>query len=584
MRKLLYFLTVILMSPMGSVFPETLSNYVSEVKGDTLVVKDYYQMALESNSLYWVLTLDTLDVPPNRVYELKVNGYYPLDRTPLTSANRRTVIAGSDPTRVVNNKNADSSPPLICGNVGESASGFTCALYANGDLTIKNCTLVPAANDGTIGWTFVYAQAPGLHLVFDNCVMEHTRWVFVALEHPNCAVTFSSCYFVNMSGGYGDHGGVFDCLANQDSLLVENCTHVMAQGTLYHFGTNSFNRMIFNHNTFINCAGLMFNNSSYYNNVSIVSNLFVNCNLHPFDACNDDMPVDQMGLINLYTDDADTVKADQKRYLAYRNLAYWDPFLEDCEIVLDTNGVNGSTCWTSQRILMDESTQLMFDNDRAYPYLDEGNWYEQMPTFMDPKDLLTTRLSSIKDFVIDAADDSNEVSLPGWRLINTGSESFVHPDWPVPVDLSYDNPDLIAGAYGGFPIGDLNWFPAEKAAWLFQRDIEYAYIEENFNFNPFPPDGVGVENHLPQEFSLDQNYPNPFNPSTTISFSIPKACRVSLKVYDIRGREVAALLDDFVAAKTYDLRFDGTDFPSGVYTCTLQYDDVSVSRKMLVMK
>lgn len=121
---------------------------------------------------------------------------------------------------VVKNANAASSPPLICGAV-EWYGGFTGGISANGDLTIMNCALVPAANDGSAGWAFAYTTAANLHLLFDNDVFERTRWIFVTIGVGNtgCDVTFRNCYFVNMSGQpCRRSGGVFDCFANLDTL------------------------------------------------------------------------------------------------------------------------------------------------------------------------------------------------------------------------------------------------------------------------------------------------------------------------------------------------------------------------------
>ena len=67
---------MIVMFSFTTAFSQTLNDYISEVRGDTLVVKDYYEMGGEHNSLYQVLTLDTNNVPEGRVYLLKTNGYY----------------------------------------------------------------------------------------------------------------------------------------------------------------------------------------------------------------------------------------------------------------------------------------------------------------------------------------------------------------------------------------------------------------------------------------------------------------------------------------------------------------------------
>jgi hypothetical protein len=70
---------------------------------------------------------------------------------------------------------------------------------------------------------------------------------------------------------------------------------------------------------------------------------------------------------------------------------------------------------------------------------------------------------------------------------------------------------------------------------------------------------------MPQSVALAQNYPNPFNPSTKIRFEIPQASRVSLKVFDVLGREVLTLVDEVIPPGVYYVRFDGSTLSSGVY-------------------
>jgi hypothetical protein len=70
---------------------------------------------------------------------------------------------------------------------------------------------------------------------------------------------------------------------------------------------------------------------------------------------------------------------------------------------------------------------------------------------------------------------------------------------------------------------------------------------------------------LPTTFALNQNYPNPFNPSTIISFQIPVASHVTLKVYDILGRELTTLIDETQTAGSHSITFNAAKYASGVY-------------------
>ena len=89
---------------------------------------------------------------------------------------------------------------------------------------------------------------------------------------------------------------------------------------------------------------------------------------------------------------------------------------------------------------------------------------------------------------------------------------------------------------------------------------------------------------IPAQFTLYQNYPNPFNPSTTIRYSIPKASLVSLKVYDILGREVASLVNEEKPAGNYKAVFNASSFASGVYFYRIQAGSFIATKKLLLLK
>jgi len=93
---------------------------------------------------------------------------------------------------------------------------------------------------------------------------------------------------------------------------------------------------------------------------------------------------------------------------------------------------------------------------------------------------------------------------------------------------------------------------------------------------------------LPSSFSLQQNYPNPFNPSTAISFQLPASSFVTLKVFDVLGREVAALVNEVRPAGRYTVSWDVPVLPSGVYFYRLEAKNSTQSfvetRKMILLK
>ena len=89
---------------------------------------------------------------------------------------------------------------------------------------------------------------------------------------------------------------------------------------------------------------------------------------------------------------------------------------------------------------------------------------------------------------------------------------------------------------------------------------------------------------VPKEFALQQNYPNPFNPSTTINYDLPVSSFVTMKVYDITGREVATVVNELQNAGRYNIRFDGSNFASGVYFYRIQAGEFKQLKKMFLIK
>ena len=108
---------------------------------------------------------------------------------------------------------------------------------------------------------------------------------------------------------------------------------------------------------------------------------------------------------------------------------------------------------------------------------------------------------------------------------------------------------------------------------LFEYVAHYASVPE--------PNG---KPSIPEDFALFQNYPNPFNPSTTIAYDLSKAGHVSLRVFDLLGREVAVLKDGFSEAGTHRVVFDGSELASGIYFARLEAVSFSQTKKLMLLK
>ena len=114
-----------------------------------------------------------------------------------------------------------------------------------------------------------------------------------------------------------------------------------------------------------------------------------------------------------------------------------------------------------------------------------------------------------------------------------------------------------------------NGASAWSGIWAF-RTLDVSSIEKT--------DGI------PLSYSLGQNYPNPFNPTTTIPFSIVNSEHVRLRIFDILGRTVATLVDDYLPAGLYDYNFDASHLPSGVYMYQISTNNFRMNKKMVLIK
>ncbi|HEX9253114.1 MAG TPA: T9SS type A sorting domain-containing protein, partial [Ignavibacteriaceae bacterium] len=137
------------------------------------------------------------------------------------------------------------------------------------------------------------------------------------------------------------------------------------------------------------------------------------------------------------------------------------------------------------------------------------------------------------------------------------------------------------------PVGDIKIHPTENflAAGTYGRSMYK--IDLNL-----VTDVMGQKPQIVKEFSLLQNYPNPFNPSTKISWQSPAAGYLALKVYDVTGKEIATLVDEYKSAGKYEIKFDASNLSSGVYLYKLSARNSSLGsehvysevKKMLVLK
>ena len=221
-------------------------------------------------------------------------------------------------------------------------------------------------------------------------------------------------------------------------------------------------------------------------------------------------------------------------------------------------------------VFISQRGQRFFD---TYPkFTLENTLYEYVPftDAPDPADKIPFALHqhAAPDPNVDSPDPSHDRNGVADLTVDPFSMGPAPDEYDF--DYSFDHA-AYTHARGGFPAGDLNWFPDKKAEWEdWVTDVEDEALR-------------------PTRFDLSQNYPNPFNPVTTIKYQIAKQGKVELTIHNMLGQKVRTLIDKAHSAGQYQVEWDarsdmGQKVSSGVYFYCLKTGDQIQTKKMLLMK
>ena len=187
------------------------------------------------------------------------------------------------------------------------------------------------------------------------------------------------------------------------------------------------------------------------------------------------------------------------------------------------------------------------------------------------------------DAFVHTANSAN--ILNNWTFID-------HPELNNRPGAIFFVTQLREGVYNDAPVGVL--YDNFSGLWaIFNEDASPMPANAKFNVYLANSSVTAIDDRvqsLPESFELHQNYPNPFNPSTTITYSIPVSStgagsdNVTLKVYDVSGKEVATLVDEKKAPGVYEVAFNAGGLSSGVYFYRLQAGSYQAMRKMMLIK
>ncbi len=276
-----------------------------------------------------------------------------------------------------------------------------------------------------------------------------------------------------------------------------------------------------------------------------------------------------------------TVLIDNNGYLYFKGTQLNDPDRSSLLICLDTNGdirwqfevsdlgggdaaptmdKNGNIFFTASEYIDGVYSRVLV----SLTYEGELRWYYAFEEFPPPNiyeyfyhGLVcdadgTVYLGSSEGYNFYAISNSGELL---WKLPLNG----LRMDSPPVID---ENGTLYIGLHGGAS----------------------AFVENNLIAVKDSLTSSVEKEEIPREVELYQNYPNPFNPSTKIKYQLPQDSEVQLVMYDMLGREVKEIINQYQSAGYYELSFDGSNLPSGMYIYKITTGEFTASKKMLLVK
>lgn len=587
---------------------------------DTVEVLGYY----ESNFTYGTLNAAIDDVKANgdinnTVFKLTPYEWYVLNSSIFMDVGENLEIVAPKA-----GDNQDSAPPQILWT--EEGIDRQYIIQTFGDLTLKNVWVRYAdvqGNQVSSGITFEDTVAVGQEpdkeygifegVIFDYFPIGAESGGAVTVKADNFVGIFRDSYFRNGTDVHFQYYGRAVSFPYQstgfhyDSLLFENVTFSNLSRIVMHEGNQYASSIQLNHVTLINSLEWAIQ-SGWHEDMSVTNSIFVNTNMlgyRPVDVCPDGADADfddfEDGLCNppgggLVQDivladslgfTVDYTDQDRQIYID-NNVYYHEDYLQDWYT---------SSPWSQARIQARENILLRFpppaigenakaiydsvdaSGNKVFPLMNVNEFMDTPVNFAVPP----TNQDTMLTFVMYKWDNNADVD---WSYAPAAG---FNQTWPLPEDMSYDNSDYLQAGWGNYPLGDLSWFPDQKASWeASQKDLDWERINNYFECGAAACTGVSNELVVdgPEGFELQQNYPNPFNPSTNIGYALPVASDISIKVYDALGREVASLFDGVQTAGSHTMTFNASNLSSGIYYYRLEAQNagVSITRKLTLIK
>lgn len=483
-------------------------------------------------------------VDESTVYILKRDGVYWFDGTLISRGYHLRIEA----------EEGEGHPPVLRPAV--DLTGSSSPLFRPyADFTIRGLYLSHITDQGGLEKNTIRLSGENSRVVIDNCWLDYDEQSWVRIDNSNISLHLTNNIGRNNGRNDGSgNGRILDTRGIEtDTIVVENNTFYNLQGNGIRSGGGVVNYFKFNHNTLVDIAGSFDLGKTI--ELEFTNNLFTNIGHRGIPYSTDGTTNTGIILFNSVDEIEGISDSDRSLLMANNNFErktdelffegygfLMGPYRTEIQSIFDSTPdsvVNNRTFLDTTAIALQDLGVLVLQDNIV-----EG---EENLSFVD-----RSSFQNVYEFWEHRYYTPDDINFPlMWDNPDTRVEGSSVNDWR---DFSYSTTsESYTAAQGGFPLGDLNWFPSKKTEW---EGLQTVSNEEE----------IGIKG-----FKLFQNYPNPFNPSTQISFELSSATNVSLEIFDSLGRKVATLVNANYAAGTHSVSFDASKLSSGLYIARVQY-------------
>ncbi|MDR3628303.1 MAG: T9SS type A sorting domain-containing protein, partial [Ignavibacteriaceae bacterium] len=409
----------------------------------------------------------------------------------------------------------------------------------HGNLNLEGIFISGVDNSGKQLGDLIETGTTNIRISLKNCTIDSVKNRIVIDDQDSCSVFFEDCYISNIANS--SHGGrVLDARETViDSVSFINNTFYNIMHDIIGRFSGGEKYFKFDHNTIYNLMRCPLR-IDVCPDIIVTNNLFIQTGFvgyltswEPFISALDMGDRDEWTRVEIWPLDSSAAFTGYTQSINFKNNNFWmDPAI----IAQYPDTVHAYRT-------------LDFDFEKQMVGTDTTTWLSEDVSFT------STPTCKYIEMAIENWKDGSPQTNPGWTD-NTRPYYFTYPT----TKASY------TAATGGFPLGDLNWWPEKKAQWIL-TDVKSV---------------SGAT--LPAKYAIEQNFPNPFNPTTIIKYSIPKESLVKIKIYNVLGKEVATLVNSNQKAGEYNITFNAAKMASGVYFYNISAGNFNSTKKMILMK